>query len=285
LAGICLLLGGCLGSPEPDAQAHDSVPPQARSQARGVVHLDIHGYQVLADVQGNWSPGAPVVVFDSGAGETHEDWQEAGVQQGIAQRALTISYDRAGLGGSEENGLPKIADVQARQLRLLLDAAGLPPPYVLVSHSIAGLNARVFNDLYPQDVFGVVFVDSSHERQDEGYWKALSMIAAPASNEMAYEEFQATARLAENGRSADLLRDKPISVLTATCHFVCGANVPEPTQEDWHEFQRDIASLSDFQVHQVAAPGQGHYLMIDAPQLVIDAIWDVIKRGDEARRN
>jgi len=49
------------------------------------------------------------------------------------------------------------------ELHQLLHRAGVPPPYVLVGHSLGGLNARVYNGMYPDDVAGAVLVDAAHE--------------------------------------------------------------------------------------------------------------------------
>jgi pimeloyl-ACP methyl ester carboxylesterase len=44
-------------------------------------------------------------------------------------------------------------------LRLLLDRAELPPPYVLVGHSLGGLIVRIFKQQHPELVAGLVLVD------------------------------------------------------------------------------------------------------------------------------
>jgi pimeloyl-ACP methyl ester carboxylesterase len=56
-------------------------------------------------------------------------------------------------------------------LHALLKAANVPPPYVLVGHSAAGMNIRVFADRYPDAVAGLVPVESSHEDQSVRFWE------------------------------------------------------------------------------------------------------------------
>jgi pimeloyl-ACP methyl ester carboxylesterase len=53
----------------------------------------------------------------------------------------------------------------ARELRRLLDAAGVAPPFVVAGHSLGGLVAQVFTYLYRGEVAGVALVDSSHPEQ------------------------------------------------------------------------------------------------------------------------
>lgn len=239
---------------------------------------DVGGFVLYADIQGLQVAGRPTVVFDSGAGENHTVWQATNVQQTIAQAALTISYDRAGLGQSDESGLPKTAVEQAQQLHALLQANALPAPYLLVSHSIAGMNARVFADLYPDDVHGVVFVDSSHEGINEGTWQPITVVDVSSSGEMNYLEFTETVQQTKDSRPGDRLRSKPITVLSATCHGPCPNGVSLVDESGWMEFQRDIATLSDNSVHTIAPPGSEHHLMTTQPQMVIDAICQSINR-------
>jgi pimeloyl-ACP methyl ester carboxylesterase len=51
------------------------------------------------------------------------------------------------------------------ELRRLLDAARIAPPYIVVGHSFGGYNMRLFADRYVSEVVGIVLVDSSHEDQ------------------------------------------------------------------------------------------------------------------------
>lgn len=239
---------------------------------------DIGGFSLYTDIQGEHVAGQPTVVFDSGAGENHAVWQARNVQQTIAQRSLTVSYDRAGLGQSDESNLPKTAAEQSRQLHVLLQNSGLPAPYLLVSHSIAGMNARVFADLYPDEVYGVVFVDSSHEGMNEGTWQPITAADVSSSGEMSYAEFNDTAQQTKDSRAGDRLRSKPITVLSATCHGPCSDGTSIVDESGWMEFQNDIATLSDNSVHTIAPPGSEHHLMTTQPQMVMDGICEIIDR-------
>jgi pimeloyl-ACP methyl ester carboxylesterase len=271
-----LLLGACGGSPSPPLFAACRVIDGPAPVTTGMA--DIGGFSLYYEIHGALRAGRPVVVFDHGGGEDHVPWQAENVQQAIAQATLTVSYDRAGQGQSEEGNLPKTAAEQARQLRELLAALGLPGPYLLVSHSIAGLNARVFADLYPADVHGVVFVDSSHEGMNEGEWQPITAADVSSSGEMNYAEFSESARQASDSRARDRLRLKPTAVLSATCHGPCDNGVSIVNEEGWMEFQRDIASLSDYSLHVVAPPGSEHHLMTTQPQMVIDGICATLLR-------
>jgi len=112
--------------------------------------------------------GSPVVVFDSGLGDSTISW--ALVQPAIAKKTTACSFDRAGMGYSDAIRRPSTALNQSEDLHALLQAAHLKPPYVLVGHSMAGMNVRVYADKYPDEVAGLVIVDGSHEDQSVKSW-------------------------------------------------------------------------------------------------------------------
>jgi pimeloyl-ACP methyl ester carboxylesterase len=107
----------------------------------------------------------PVVVFESGAGTGLNAWSD--VLEGVSAFATVVAYDRAGIGASEDDGQPPTPRHVARKLRALLESTGVGPPYVLVGHSWGGLLIRVFAALYPTDVAGLVYVDSTDPRSPE----------------------------------------------------------------------------------------------------------------------
>jgi pimeloyl-ACP methyl ester carboxylesterase len=87
------------------------------------------------------------------------------VQNGIATFAEVCSYDRAGFGFSEPGPLPRTSVNIATELHALLRSASINPPYILVGASAGGFPARAYAGMYPDDVAGVVLVDSSHPEQ------------------------------------------------------------------------------------------------------------------------
>jgi pimeloyl-ACP methyl ester carboxylesterase len=111
--------------------------------------------------------GSPTVVFDIGVGDPAGDWSL--VQPEVARMTRACSYDRAGLGFSDAgSGEGSSAEIVA-DLRRLLSAASIEPPYVLVGQSYGAMNVRLFYYLHPEDVAGLVLVEPAHEDQDEGF--------------------------------------------------------------------------------------------------------------------
>ncbi len=109
--------------------------------------------------------GTPTVVFESGMGASCLSWTL--VQPHVAQFARAVSYDRAGHGWSDPAREPRTARQIAQELHALLDATGVPGPFVLVGHSFGGYVNRAFAHLYRDEVAGMVLVDSLHPAE----WK------------------------------------------------------------------------------------------------------------------
>ncbi|MGZ3237575.1 MAG: alpha/beta fold hydrolase [Burkholderiaceae bacterium] len=105
--------------------------------------------------------GSPVVVFDSGLSDWGFAW--ALVQPRIAKITRACVYDRAGLGYSDASRRPGTSANMVDDLHRLLQAASIRPPYVLVGHSLGGLNVRLYADRYLNEVTGMVLVDPIHE--------------------------------------------------------------------------------------------------------------------------
>ncbi|MFZ0212483.1 MAG: alpha/beta hydrolase [Candidatus Acidiferrales bacterium] len=122
--------------------------------------VDVGGFRLNIHCTGT---GAPPVILDSGLGIPAMGWDL--VQPGVQKFTQVCSYDRAGYGWSEPGRTPRTSREIAKELHRLLQNAGLRPPFILVGHSFGGFNVRVFNGLYPDEVAGMVLVDSSHADQ------------------------------------------------------------------------------------------------------------------------
>ena len=109
--------------------------------------------------------GTPTVVFESGMGASCLSWTL--VQPRVAQFSRAVSYDRAGHGWSDPAPEPRTAQQIAQELHALLNATGLPGPYVLVGHSFGGYVNLAFAHLYRHEVGGMVLVDSVHPAEWE----------------------------------------------------------------------------------------------------------------------
>ncbi|MGH8049667.1 MAG: alpha/beta fold hydrolase [Arenimonas sp.] len=145
--------------------------------------------------------GSPTVILDIGVGDPAGDW--ARVQARIGKSHRTCSYDRAGIGFSDAStGGGSSAEIVA-DLRSLLSAASIKPPYLLVGQSYGGMNVRLYYYLHPEEVVGLVLVEPAHEDQDEGFRmlspKALSRAAWVAFREPGRKDRERCIKAAEDG--------------------------------------------------------------------------------------
>ena len=103
----------------------------------------------------------PTVVIEAGSGNDSTLW--AGMVQRIASFAKACTYDRAGLGWSDPAPYPMSIEDRAADLHSLLTAADLPGPFILVGHSYGGYIVRAFAKIHPEQVAGIVLVESAEE--------------------------------------------------------------------------------------------------------------------------
>ncbi|MFO1399714.1 MAG: alpha/beta hydrolase [Steroidobacteraceae bacterium] len=148
---IAAVLGGALG-----------IAPVARADTSVAHRVRIEG------------SGPATVVFEAGLGDTLDVWGR--VQSRVAAGcARTLAYNRAGYPGSGAADGPRDAESIVRELRGELQSRGLAPPYVLVGHSLGGLYLQYYARNYPDEVAGLLLVDTTH-------WDQLQRMhrAAPA---------------------------------------------------------------------------------------------------------
>ncbi len=79
----------------------------------------------------------------------------------VARETRVCVYDRAGHGWSEPADSPQDGAQTATDLHTLLERGDVPGPYVLAGHSFGGLYVQSFAAQYPDDVAGLVLVDTT----------------------------------------------------------------------------------------------------------------------------
>lgn len=121
--------------------------------------VDMGGYRLHINCQGPTGKG-PTVVMDAGLGEGTLSWSL--VTPELVSDTRVCTFDRAGMGWSDPGSRsPSVADRNA-ELHLLLQKAGVQPPYVLVGHSLGGAYAFAYMRRYPDETAGLVLVDSGN---------------------------------------------------------------------------------------------------------------------------
>jgi pimeloyl-ACP methyl ester carboxylesterase len=125
--------------------------------------VDVGGYRLHINCIGPTNTGNPTVILEGGLGATGSPaW--GWIQPEVARTTRVCAYDRAGMGWSTPRPSLHPADGQqvAHEIHTLLQTAGIPAPYVLVGWSFGGLYARTYAGQNPEQVAGMVLLDSSH---------------------------------------------------------------------------------------------------------------------------
>lgn len=292
--------------------------------------VDIGGYKLHINCTGT---GSPTVILEAGLGGTSLDWSK--VQPAVSRFTRVCSYDRAGYGWSDSApGASRTSQQMMTELHLLLTHAQIRGPYVLVGHSIGGLNMRLYAYRYPAEVAGMVLLDATSEHQFapfgthpayfppqgvsaaalqtqvfhvaayfgltrmalhsglvpledfDAYPAAVKPIVLAHASQTRYDssqhnEYGALLESAAQVRAARLARPSygtlPLIVLSkddAQDRLAEG----EQLAATWDALQQDVASLSSNSQH-IVVQHSGHYINLDRPDLVINAIQSVWKQA------
>ena len=267
--------------------------------------------------------GSPTVVLISGKGNGAADWSEVldpadpahgadydavawgkgdlhksdlAVFPMVSRFTRVCAYDRPGarLDGPDQStpvAQPHSADQAADDLHRLLMAAGEPGPYVLVPHSYGGLVATLFARTWPEDVDGLVLVDTATQLMRQvaspeavAKWDEANRRSVPEAPE-AVMLIDAFAKIDD----ASPLRELPAVVLTADKPWQSPSaqNESDPvggvTFADWEASEKLLATSLNAKF--VTKTNSGHNIYAYSPKLVIDAIREVVDdvRSDAKR--
>src|SRR5215218_2700884 len=118
--------------------------------------VDVGGHRLHLHCTGS---GSPAVVLEPGQGGASSDlgW----IAPAVARGSTVCVYDRAGRGWSDAADGPQDATQIAADLHTLLERAQVPGPYVLAGHSFGGLYILSFAAQFPDQVAGMVLLDST----------------------------------------------------------------------------------------------------------------------------
>ena len=119
--------------------------------------IDIGGRRINLQCMG--TANGPTVVLMAGIFSWSLVWYKT--QAVIAQKTRVCAFDRAAYGFSDPASQPQIISEVVEDLHMALKAGAIPGPYVLVGHSLGGLEARIYAQRWPKEVAGMVLVDTS----------------------------------------------------------------------------------------------------------------------------
>jgi pimeloyl-ACP methyl ester carboxylesterase len=284
---VVLLLGSCSGSgPDlPDRMA------------------DVGTHRLHAVVTGD---GTPAVVFDGGIAVRCEEYRV--LQDRIARETTVVTYDRAGYGSSDGGPLPRDSGTEVDELRALLARLRIPGPYVLVGHSLGGLNVEVYANRYPDEVAGMVLLDPPplgfllgqdyahfvplvQRMTDEWQQIADRGLRSDVAQEraqglffqmLASEQREMLGRSAELAEGIETFGDIPLVVIASGVPNPAFGEEAAAYQHYWADRSRALAAKSS-RGEFVLAERSTHRLHDEAADLVAESILSVLEqaRGSE----
>jgi pimeloyl-ACP methyl ester carboxylesterase len=248
-------------------------PAQNASEAERTVNVGDHKLYLRCTGK---TPG-PLVLLEAGALGTSHTW--GAVQSSVEKFARVCSYDRAGLGKSDKPPLRQTADEIVKDLHELLLRANTTGPYVLVGHSLGGIYVRSFTSKYPDQVSGLVLVDSSHEEQISRYAAISPTLAERFAIQFGIRDPESTRQQGFLSRGRLVWHfDIPLRVLEHRYDHMPKQAMTEADQVEaaWHSMQQDLAGRSKYGTLR-EAERSGHFIQTDQPELVTESIRDVVK--------
>lgn len=218
----------------------------------------------------------PTVVFETGHGASMETW--APVLRQVAAHAPVFAYNRQGYGGSLYSDGNRDAATVVADLRALLQANGVQPPYLLVGHSLGGLFQQYFARAYPGEVAGMVLVDSTVALQAQLGCERFAQLCPTDGAGASYPPAMAAELAALEQSGHQVLEVGPFPTVPG---FVLTSGSPEgdPFPEFrawWVELQTGLATATGL-THIIDAEAS-HFIHKDNPQLVLEAINALIRQ-------
>jgi pimeloyl-ACP methyl ester carboxylesterase len=252
-------------------------------------NIDVGGYKLVYRCYGQ---GTPTVIIEAGGGDrpiASLTW--SAVTQEVQNTTRICLYNRVA-------GVRTSQDI-AEDLHFLLSQIPVPGPYILVGHSIGGYHVRVYAHLYPEDVAGVILVDTTAPDSVMAFATAyptyspdespgvtnyrVSDVNAFPTPDIDGLDFNASD---EQVRQAGSLGDIPLIVISASID-PDQWTIPGFSSEDTDritatmlKLQSDLATLSSQGVFMVANTSK-HFISLHEPQIIIDAITQMVREIQE----
>lgn len=303
---VLLLVAGCAAPAAAGSGGAAPVTPPDRIAAGDFAGpVDIGGgREMYLECRGT---GSPTVVLVSGYHDSADLWTLSevtppvpgeAVLPGIARQHRVCAFDRPGtLRYSEDAGtvttrttpvpMPRTAADVVADLHALLDAGRVPGPYVITAHSLGGIFARLYAQTYPDDVRGLVLVDTFSPEVPAIFgplWPAYRelLTSTGTQGDPSAERIDIDVSITQL-QQAPALPDVPVAVLSKTLPFgglpptlpngLTGADI----ERLWPQVQAGVAAIRP-QTPQTLVNGSDHYIQVAQPDVIVSATEIVIGR-------
>ena len=258
--------------------------------------VDVGGYALYYTCAGE---GSPTMILEAGGPGDSTHWELVRVYMGAAPRVC--AYDRANLGKSDPAPKPRTFTDMTRDLHTLLEKAPIEGPYVLVGHSMGGMLVQLYASQYPEEVVGLVLVDSAHpdmgdrllaalppettgEPKNLKPWRQYGTWMSTSNGQAPFDVEGVDMKVSnEQVRAVKSQGDLPLAVISRSPNNPIMApqmpSLPDDINANlmrlWQGLQTELEGLSSNST-RFTADHSGHFVMLEEPRLVVNAIHHVI---------
>lgn len=232
----------------------------------------------------------PSIVLVGGFGSNLDTWKNLYAR--LDRGSTIFTYNRAGIGRSEDIPGSRDAATIAGEMKVILEANDIHPPYILVAHSMGGIYARMFHHLNPGSVKGLILIDATHENQLDSL---LSMLPQPdrdlawlgmaAVNDSILNTYPSGSVKEEFRANFDVnfaqIRQYP-SITTIPVYVITSTQITDdnpPFIADIHRaLHKQWASAAGINGKFTETDKSGHYIQVEEPHLVAEGVRWILSK-------
>ena len=226
--------------------------------------------------------GRPSIVLIGGANGSLDGWYK--LYPGIEQLGTVFAYDRPGAGASPRPKEAQYGETVIAQLRLLLRAAGVEPPFVLVAHSFGALHANLFAREFADEVAGVLFIEATAPEDvtelkkfqsplQRGFIRLLDRVS-PRDR---FDEIRNELETVKDILDAPAFPPVPVTVVSGGKRLPRWL-VPDALVRERERTQQGLAALSPLG-ERIEARRSAHFPQLTEPDVVLDALKRLVARA------
>lgn len=215
--------------------------------------------------------GDVTVIFENGMSDSLEAW--GSIPDTVSLFARVFLYDRADIGKSDTSRQNRTIPNMVLELKSILNQENIPPPYVLVGHSLGGYITRYFSCQYPDVVKGLLLLDPA----PEAYWESMSKRDLNKYIEGGTEWYNTRFKPKYRKewfhfipnmvymKTLNISEDLPVILVSAS-------------DSKWYKYQKEqLIHLKN--ARQIELTGS-HYIHRDHPELIIKYIRELTSRAE-----
>lgn len=216
--------------------------------------------------------GPRTVILEAGLGDTLDVWKD--VQPLIATGCTrTLSYNRAGYLDSDPAVGPRDSATIVAELRAELKRRNIDPPYVLVGHSLGGLYMQYFARNYPQEVAGLLLVDSTSWHQGMSVDSSANTPYMGRTSVTLFMPWIMRREISDSGAAGQQVHASPQveGIPTIVLSSTRGPPGETPAARALSADMQDEIAADFPGAEHVRVADSGHYIQRDQPAVVVEA--------------